>query len=368
MADAWPAVATVAALVAAFGYGAAVRGWRYACLFLMGAALFLQASVESEQLYRVRPWMRGRRERRVQRDCDGGGRLAAAKAALSRNASLGLAHDRGAAALNRAILLGDRRSLTWRVRRVFVTSGTMHVFAVSGVHVMAVAQMLSILLRLLFLVPRRLAGVAAVPVLWGYVCVIGSPPSAVRAAMMATLCFLAPLFWRRPNATTAWSLTFLAVFGWNPKMIADVGCMLSFTVMLAIIIAGDCLRGRGAGLSLLWMTFVAWAAGVPIAAHVFGHVTPGGLLANLVLIPAAGVAVAAGALGMLSGFFSETLASHFNNIAALSTAAMSGVSEVVSRLPMSDFEVSPWSVAACAAWYAGLLCLLYIASRCRDSL
>ena len=367
-ADAWPAVAIVAALVAVFGYGACVRCWRYAFLFFVGAALFLHASVEYEQLYRERPWMRGRPERMVRGGRDGGDRMAAARAALARNATLGLSHDCGAVALNRAILLGERGRLPRRIRRVFATSGTMHVFAVSGVHVMAVAQVLAILLRMVFFVPRRLAGVAAVPALWGYVFVIGAPPSAVRAAMMASLCFLASLFWRRPNATTAWSLTFLAVCGVNPRMIADVGCMLSFTVMLGIILAGDCLRGRGSVASLLWMTLVAWAAGVPITARVFGHVTPGGLLANLVLIPAAGVAVAAGAVGMLAGFLSESLAIHFNNLAALATSAMAGVSEVVSRMSLADFEVRPWPVSACAAWYAGILLLLHVASRRRDGL
>ena len=171
-ADAWPAVAALVPLVALFGFGAGARGWHLACVLLAGAALYLQASVEPEKALRGRPWMRGRLERRY-KTCEGGmaARLAPAKEALSRCAGIGIERC-DAAALNRAILLGERRGLPKQARRVFAASGAMHVFAVSGVHVMAVAKVLALLAQLLF-VPKRLAGAAAIPFVWGYVCVIG---------------------------------------------------------------------------------------------------------------------------------------------------------------------------------------------------
>ena len=363
-ADAWPAVAACIPPVALLGFGVGARGWHLACIFLAGAALYLQASVETEKMLRGRPWMRGRLEWR----CTpmGGGiaaRLAPAKEALSRCAGIGIGSC-DAAALNRAILLGERRGLTKRAKRVFAASGAMHVFAVSGVHVMAVAKVLALLMQLL-LVPKRLAGAAAVPLVWGYVCVIGAPPSAVRAAAMATSYFCAPVFWRRSNAVMSWALAFLAVMCASPRMVTDVGCALSFTVMLAIILAGESLRGRSGPSALVAVTLVAWAAGVPISAHVFGHVTPGGILANLVLIPCAAATVGLGAVGMMAGFVSETVASHFNNFSALGASAMSGVSAAVASLPFSDFAVCRWSACMCAAWYAALLLVLLLAAMRR---
>ncbi|MBO7684583.1 MAG: ComEC/Rec2 family competence protein, partial [Kiritimatiellae bacterium] len=240
-----------------------------------------------------------------------------------------------------------------------------HVFAVSGLHVMAVAGVLAILLRLA-LVPRRVAGAAALPGVWGYVWLIGAPPSAVRAALMASFCCAAPLFWRRPSVAMAWSMTLLVVCAVDPALVTDVGCQLSFTVMLAIILAGSCLRaGDGPLAGALWITFSAWAAGVPITAHVFGHVAFGGLLANLVLIPAAGVTVAAGSLGVLAGFVSEAAAAHLNNLAALSSEAMAGVAAAVASIPGSDMEVRPWPASACAAWYGALVLAFALVSGLR---
>ena len=363
-AEAWPFVAALAALVALFGFGLRCRGWAFAAVFLLGAALFLQASVGSERLYREQPWMRGRRQHERPGAAAPGGWAAEAKRDLSRRIGLGLGHDREAAALNRAILLGERSRLPRRTRQVFVASGTMHVFAISGLHVMAVAKVLVLLLTLL-LVPRRWAGVVAIPVLWGYVRLIGCPPSAVRAALMASFYYLAPVCWRRPNLLRSWELAFLVIHVCSPLMVTNVGNALSFSVMLSLALVEECGLRTGVRLPSLVVALVVWSAGVPIAAHVFGRVTPGGILANLVLVGAATWTVFSGAVGALASFISETLAAHLNNLSALCTRAMVGVSELVSRLPGTNFEVVEWSLLQCAGWYVvmGLVALLAFLRR-----
>lgn len=351
--EAWPAVAALAALTAVFGFAWSVRGWPLAAVALVGMAAFFLASLERERAFRESPWMREARVRKGERPAPPPA-VAAVRRDFARRVALGIGEDAETVSLNRAILLGERASLSPRLKRTFVESGTIHVFAISGLHVMGVARVLMFLLSVL-LVPRRLVGVAAVPLLWGYVVLIGSPPSAVRAAGMATLTCLAPLFRRRPDGVVAWSLTYLAVHLLRPTLAVDVGCALSFAVMLSIIVACDLLRDRREGLAkTLAVTAVAWAAGVPIAAHVFGRVTPGGLLANLALLPAAGVTVCAGIVGIIASFASETLAAHLNALSALFTRAMVLVSDGVSRLPGANFEVGRWTVLTCAEWYAAL--------------
>ena len=370
MADAWPVAAALAAIAAIAGYGLAWRGWHLLFLFAFGSAIFLFASVEAERGYRLQPWMR---KASVQRRSSA---LSAAKAAkrssaapirraLSRRVAIGLGRERDIVALNRAILLGERGRLPPETRRTFVESGTIHVFAISGLHVMAVAGLLYWLLRMAF-VPLRVAGAAAVPILWAYVWIVGLPPSAVRAATMATFYYAAPLFWRRPDGMKAWAATFFIVYLVDPTKICDVGCALSFTVMLAILLALECGKTLGgAWTQSLCVTVAAWAAGVPIAAHVFGRVTPGGLLANLALLPSAAVTVVAGVLGLMASFVSETAAAHFNNLSALFTKAMVGVAAVVARLPGANVETGSWPTWVCLLWYVALVLVLALAWRWR---
>jgi len=106
------------------------------------------------------------------------------------------------------------------------------------------------------------------------------------------------------------------------------------------------------GRQALVISLAAWSAGVPIAAHVFGRVTPGGLIANLALIPAATVTVVTGILGLLASFVSDTLAAHLNNASALFTGAMVGISEIVASLPGANISTRSWTLLECALWYA----------------
>ena len=366
LSETWPVAACVGALVALFGYGCAVRGWRVAVVFFLGIALYQLAATSGERAIREQPWLRGReryQRRSAAEECE---TRAHVKRDFSRRVVIGLEEEREAVPLLRAILLGERTRLPRRTKQLFVTSGTMHVFAISGLHVMAIAEVLSFALCLLF-VPRRFGGLLATPLLWGYVWLIGFSPSAVRAAVMATILFLAPVGWRKPNGLRAWALTFLGVHAVNPLLIDDVGNALSFAVMLAIVLAGECGRNlTKVGQSLL-VTVAAWAVGVPIAAHVFGRVTPGGMLANLVLIGAAKLAVVAGAMGLFASYVSETFAAHLNNFGALAIRGMVLVAEGVTWIPGANFETGKWSLPACVGWYAALAAVAYLILRLRAS-
>lgn len=355
-AEAWPVPVIAALLCAVWGKAFSLPGWRWGCVFAAGMAVFLFSSVESERKFRDQPWMRqvfAKRARYEKNERSAASRL---RRDFSRRMGIGLSHAPEAANMNRAILLGERRRMKPETRKAFVESGTVHIFAISGLHVMIVANIF-VVLAAFMAVPYRLSLFAMAPPLWAYVWIIGFPPSAVRAAMMATVYFAALVFWRKPNALIAWSVTFLAMHAAKPGLIADVGSQLSFVVMLSLILAVRQVRT----LPKIWQSFAvafaAWAAGVPIIAHCFGTVTPGGLLANLALVPIAAVAVGASFAGLMSSWVSVAIAAHVNNFAALATSAMAGISGAVAKIPGSNFEVRSWSVWECVLWYAALMSL-----------
>ena len=271
---------------------------------------------------------------------------------------LGLGSAPQVADLHRAILLGERTRIEPSLKANFVAAGTMHVFAISGLHVLVVARVLAFLL-LWTRLSARWSGLVLIPLLWGYAALTGLAPSAVRATAMLTLTYLAPCVWRRPNGLVAWALTFLGVYGLAPARLHDVGCALSFAVMLALVLWSRWgVRAGGRLVDFLAFTAVAWTASLPIAAHVFGRITPGGLLANVALAPLAAGSVAGSLGGVLLSFVSDDLAAVANNLAAVCTQLMVGLSEGIAALPGASFEIAPWSSGACLLWYAGLLLAL----------
>ena len=326
---------------------------------------WLEQTKGDDPSLRRRLWVKGKGTyaRRVAR-----GRSAALlgglRSDLSRRMGIGLPRNCVAADLNRAILLGERTRLRKTDRDAFAAAGTIHVFAISGLHVMLVAHTFAFLLALAGW-PFRFRGLVLVPALWAYVAMTGASPSAVRAASMASLYFAAPLFWRRPDSLVAWSATFLAVYGSDPMKLFDTGCALSFAVMLGLFFCGRFAAGRVRGrfAASLVMTFAAWAAGAPIAAHAFGRVTPGGIVANLALLPAAGVSVKAGMAGIAASLVSDRLAAHINSFAALVAGTMADLSRIVASIPGSDIPVEPWPISVCAAWYLALALLLWLLQR-----
>ncbi len=279
---------------------------------------------------------------------------------LARRAGEGLSWCPELAGLNRAILLGRRSDLSRERKRAFVDAGTIHVFAISGLHVMVVAWLLQSMLARVGVSPRG-CGLIGLPLVWAYVVLTGARPSAIRAATMASLMFAAPIMGRRSDSLAAWSITALGVYALSPELVFDLGCALSFTVMFGIVFwchwsryfrpwfaEGSCWRRMAGNLGV---SFAAWVAGVPLAASAFGRFTPGGLLANLVVVVCAEWMVKVGASALAVSFVCVPLAALLNNVAAVCTWGMMIVSEHVAALPFSSFEVTPWSISLCGLWY-----------------
>ena len=292
--------------------------------------------------------------------------------------------------LNKAILLGSRHAMSPEMRRVFVDSGTIHVFAISGLHIVLVAAVLVLVVTTLG-VPRPYWVVFVAPLLVFYTVTTGARPSAVRACLMAVLYFLAPLAGRKPSGLAALSGTALIVFAIHPWQIYDIGCVLSFAVMGGLVVfcrpfckagkrmcgvdrfetharlldaGGEKARARRVrGLAAMIgfvsdsfaVSLAAWLASVPLTAYYFGRFTPGGLLANLVIGPCSFFVVVAGCLGLAAGCVNDWVASTFNHAAGFFTLVMVKTAEATSACPGSHFRIVKWAPWMVWLWFGGLL-------------
>ena len=288
---------------------------------------------------------------------------ARARKSLYRRATAGLENMPEAAGLVRAVLFGDRKGISRDSRDAFAVAGTIHVFAISGLHVMVLAK----LLQTVFCVcgiPLRAAACVALPLTWLYACFVGAPPSAVRAAAMASFYYGSWTCWRRPDAIASWSQTLVAFSLAAPETLGGTGCILSFAVMLSLALwsrfAGGCeafvpLRAGG--------TAAAWLAGAPVVACAFGRFSPGALFANIAAIPAVCAAFTAGILGVAASFASEPVSRALNAVAGLAMSSLAGFSRLFASVPAFSFEVDPWPLWMCAAWYAALAAAFVLIAR-----
>lgn len=365
-ASLWMLPVGLAVLVAFFGYGMGLKGWHFVVLLFVGIALALGVGVEREFAKRTVFWHV--REKKAQRV----GQWPEVRRELGRRLGIGLERESDVVRMNRAMLLGER--LPRRMRKTFVEAGTVHVCAISGLHVGVVLSVLMVLVGLTGL-PSRWAGCLALPVVWLYVLLIGSPPSSVRAATMASMTLLAGVFWRKPDRIRAWVVAFLLMYGIRPELYHDIGCALSFAVALALLLmpsravalgTRSWARGLMARFCIAAQTsLVASAASIPILAHAFGQLTLGALVANLFIVPAAVFSVTTAFLGLLASFLFTPLAALLNNLSALATNFMIVFSAAITTLPGASIKVCSWTLRRCLFWYLALFLILYLVQRYR---
>ena len=329
-------------------------------------------------------------------------RAAAARRQAAARLSIGIGDWGDVPTLIQAMLLGQRNDMPRATRRMFADSGTIHVFAISGLHIAFVAGLLTLLVRLTG-VQRSYWVVIVAPMLIFYTVATGARPSAVRACIMAVLYLSAALFRRRPSALAALAGTALAVHLARPWLLFEVGNILSFVVMCGLVVfcgpfsklarracglekldaaarlleaAGEKRRARLARFKKGVLRFIAdsfavslaaWISSVPLTAFYFGRFTPGGMIANLAVVPCASLIVAAGFLGLISSFVSSGLAACYNNAAGFFTVVMTRAAELTAKFPGGNFHVRKWEPWMVGLWFAGLAALaLWLHTAGRD--
>lgn len=301
--------------------------------------------------------------------------------------------------LNQAMLLGARGELPRKVRAIFADSGTIHVFAISGMHIVLVAAIMILVISMLR-IPYMYWVYFLAPMLIFYTVITGAPASAVRACVMSILYSAAPLLGRKPDPLSVLCGTAIGVYGWNPSLFFNAGCQLSFFVMVGLVLfcqpfndwflrlfreervqeklrlyqAAKNKKGirRMTCLSYInrfmagncGVTCAAWLVSIPLTAAYFGRFTPGGLLANLVVAPASMAVVVGGVLGMVCSTFSLTLAAIFNHAAGSFTLLMVKVAEWTVALPYGSLKVPRWPAWAVLLWFVFIfLWALYLKVR-----
>jgi competence protein ComEC len=144
-------------------------------------------------------------------------------------------------------------------------------------------------------------------VVGGYALIAGAQASIVRAAWMGGLLLLAHATARDFDALTALAAAALALLLANPLDLFSPSFQLSFAAVLGLILLGPPLSHR---LSARWPGPLAWPlafsaaaqlAVAPILACEFHQVSLVGFLANLPVVPIAGLLVATGLAASLLG-------------------------------------------------------------------
>ncbi len=327
--------------------------------------------------------------------------LGAARRDASHTLALGLdaRHDRGLAMV-RAMTLGFRSEIPRAAMAAFRLSGTVHVFAISGLHVGIVATLLMGLLSLLP-IRRRYRVLVFGPLIVAYTFATGAAPSAVRACIMSLFYFSGPLLDRRADPVSSLCAAAMLIVFMNPGEVVELGFVFSFVCAAGIILlvpvlnvlltrgadvcrrawrnragaVSECWRDRpgsdsGAGwaarfqvrlIQAVAVSMAAWVASTPMTAYFFGRITPVALVCNLLVIPLAFLIVVCAAISLLAGLLLPGLSALINHVNVAVADALFWIAQTASAWPGASHVVAPWRVVHVVAWYAVVLVLEHAA-------
>ena len=194
-----------------------------------------------------------------------------------------------------ALTIGEKSLLSRDTKNAYSNSGTMHLLAVSGLHVGFIYTFLSIILSFLgntrFSMVLRMVVISAT--LWIYTAIVGFSPSITRAAIMATIYEMCKILERNGSGLNALSISALLITLFRPQSLFELGFQLSFISILSIILIypriNAALVTKSKVIGYIWTTLsmsVACQIGTSmITICTFNYFPTYFLITNLIAVP-----------------------------------------------------------------------------------
>ena len=264
-----------------------------------------------------------------------------------------------------AIILGERRGIPQELTDKFSISGISHIVAISGMHITIIAAILMALaINLGF---RRGQDFWLVVVSLGfYIFLIGLPPSAMRAGLMALMFLLAMKIGRLNKSVNGLVFAAAIMLVVNPKLLRDdIGFQLSFLAVLSLLYVLPFIESKIEKLpsilkikEMFIVTISAQALTLPLIVYYFGRMSIIAPAANILILPILPFIMILSFIAIIGGFFSRVLAQFLFMPVWLLVSYLLRVVEYLSSLTWAAFGIENVSGWLIACFYIGVFALI----------
>ena len=207
-------------------------------------------------------------------------------------------------AVARALLLGDKSKLDEVTEEQFSRSGTMHILAVSGLHVGMITILLFGLIgsiRKVIPFPKIVELLFIIAGIWLFALITGARPSVLRAAAMFSLLAIGRYQFPYTNSINILAAIALFMLIIKPLYLLDVGFQMSFSAVLGILLVLPLFQMFKTSstfanyfIDITLISIVAQLATMPFVLFYFHQFPLLGVFANLIAVPLAFAIVAVG--------------------------------------------------------------------------
>lgn len=265
----------------------------------------------------------------------------------------------------KAILLGERTALSKQISNDFRRAGASHLLAISGFHIAIVGG------ALLWLFDRfrlgRRGRWLTVLALWGFILLIGAPPSALRAGLMASAVLITGILDRPASGLPPLALAVLVMTTWNPNYLWWVGFQLSVLATLSLILFAGRMQAAVQNLPrwlkpialIMLLTVAVQITTLPLVAYTFRQLSLVSLLTNILLTWAQPFALLLGGIATLIGTLHVAAGSLLSWLAWPWLRYSTWIVTTLAALPNASVHLTTWASSWLLSYYGVLLIILW---------
>lgn len=189
-------------------------------------------------------------------------------------------------AMAHGILLGDKQYFTSYEKQEMRDAGMSHIMAVSGLHIGILFVVLYVALHpLRWFGQLKIHKLAVISLIWFYVFMIGSPVSAIRAALMLSIAVISWIMERVTSSLRILLTSAIIILAFDATQLFEIGFQLSFLATLGILLIGKKTSDRGTIAKMLMVTLSAQIITMPVVAYHFHTITILGWMQGVLVIP-----------------------------------------------------------------------------------
>lgn len=268
-----------------------------------------------------------------------------------------------------AMVLGERDSFSPELNEKLSFSGTRHITAISGMHVVIISSLLFLFFAFLG-VSRRVSALLSMVCIFLFVIFVGAPVSAIRAGSMGGALLLSSFFLRETSSLRLMALIAFIMLLSSPLLLHfDLGFQLSFLAVIGIIcfqkplkeglMRSKILKGNEKLSELLGVTLSAQIPVAPLILYNFGHFPLFSAVVNIIIVPLLPFIMGLGFLTGLTGAFVFSFPAH------LLLSFVFFVIETVAMLPFAAIYIEEVPLYFILFLYGIIICgaLVYFRGR-----
>lgn len=269
------------------------------------------------------------------------------------------------------LLIGQRATLDPQLEQDMITTGLVHIVAVSGYNLTVIIE----IVRRMFRRRSRFQSVVfALSLIGVFLLFTGFAPSIVRAAAVSSLSLLMWFFGRSFKPLFLLLLTAALTAGVNPLYIwSNIGWYLSFTAFFGVLVLAPLIKERFVPArwqdslipSVLTETTAAQLCTLPVILFIFGRLSLISIIANLLVVPLSPLAMLLSFLSGLAGSFDFLFARLITAPTYVVLEYMLSISSILAKIPHAsiDFKINTGQMVVLNLMIIGLVLILKMKLR-----